>query len=349
MLLSRWLNPTPPATQPATRWRPALEALEERTVLTTSSIVSNFNGTAIAGGNYLWFSSVFKASGVGSAPVTIHVTDQDITFATKNGTQFDVAVPDADITLSPSTTAATATTTFDAASGHWVTNLPSSFSGNGFLSGVSFQAPAGGLPGGINPVTWKANFTTDTAGVSLNWQWAAAVYKGTGFSGDVSALGVKPLDVATSASANSDHAGTPEAFRQNVLGGARGGGGSNFTGSYSATGHVTPDVASISLSGHVYDSGVNGLPGMTVTLTDSLGNLVAQTTTLWDGSYKFTGVAAGTYNVTAGSGFGVFSVGTVNNMTDGTPNGAEIDAIGLNPGDQGINYDFIAPFSGPGS
>jgi hypothetical protein len=35
---------------------------------------------------------------------------------------------------------------------------------------------------------------------------------------------------------NSDHAGTPENFRASVTGGASGGGGSNFNGSYTATG-----------------------------------------------------------------------------------------------------------------
>jgi hypothetical protein len=39
---------------------------------------------------------------------------------------------------------------------------------------------------------------------------------------------------------NSDHAGTPENFKPFVIGGARGGGGSNYTGLYSGTGKVTP-------------------------------------------------------------------------------------------------------------
>src|SRR5439155_361606 len=39
---------------------------------------------------------------------------------------------------------------------------------------------------------------------------------------------------------NSDHAGTPEAFKPYVIGGARGGGGSNYTGSLSGTVAVAP-------------------------------------------------------------------------------------------------------------
>jgi SdrD B-like domain len=356
-LLSGLLKPARLSTPLAPRTLPTLEALEERTVLSTSSIVSNFNGNSIAGGNYLWFSSVFKPSGVGSSPVTIDVTDQHVTFATKDGASYDVAVPDSVITLSPTTTAAAATTTFDAGSNRWVTNLPSRFSGNGFLGGASFQVPSGGLPGGINPVTWTANFTTDTAGVSLNWQWAAAVYKGTGFSSDPSALGVKPLDGATAAYANSDHAGTPEAFRDYVLGGARGGGGSNFTGSYSATGHVTPEVANARVSGFVYaDTDLNGsfnptggdfgLEGVTVTLTDGQGHTRTATTDK-NGFYQFTGLGAGTYTLIEGDepaalGFSheLASVGTVGGNTDGQPAVAQISQVQLNTGDQGVNYNF---------
>jgi hypothetical protein len=47
---------------------------------------------------------------------------------------------------------------------------------------------------------------------------------------------VKPIDGdKQNPCANSDHAGTPERFLEFVIGGAMGGGGSNFTGSYSGT------------------------------------------------------------------------------------------------------------------
>jgi hypothetical protein len=75
--------------------------------------------------------------------------------------------------------------------------------------------------------------------VRVNWQWAAAVYSAFGATND--ALGVKPTDDnKASLYANSDHAGTPESFKQYVTGGARGGGGTNATGSYSATASVVP-------------------------------------------------------------------------------------------------------------
>jgi hypothetical protein len=57
------------------------------------------------------------------------------------------------------------------------------------------------------------------------------------FSPDYNSLGVKPVDDPTaSIYLNGDNAGTPENFKQYVTGGARGGGGNNYTGSWSAVG-----------------------------------------------------------------------------------------------------------------
>lgn len=202
----------------------------------TSSITSNFNGTAIATGNSIWFSSVLKASSLGSGPVTIRFVNQTITF-TANSTNYTLTVPNATITYSPATTVST--TTYDATTNTWVTNVPlSGLSGNQFLSGlIDFLTV--GLPGSIHNVQWSGQFLSDTPGVSVNWQWAAAAY--TSFSSNPSALGVKPVDDNhTSQYQNSDHAGTPENYKTQVTAGATGGGASNYTGSLSATASVTP-------------------------------------------------------------------------------------------------------------
>jgi hypothetical protein len=198
-----------------------------------SSISSNFNGTAISAGNFIWFNSVMKVSGLGSGPTTINIDNATIQFSA-GGTNYNLSVPPAAVTFSR--TATSATTSFDGT--RWVTVVPSGIGGNTFLAGLSFPVPVN-LPGGITPVTWSGSFTTDTPGVSVNWQWAAAVYKC--FSTSYASLGVKPVD-SNSASIykNSDHAGTPENFPSCLIGGARGGGGSNFTGSYSGTASKEP-------------------------------------------------------------------------------------------------------------
>jgi hypothetical protein len=203
-------------------------------------ITSNFNGTPIAGGDYIWFNSVIKVGGLGSDPVTIGFAGPPIVFAA-NGAGVMVPVLPAQITFTPGL--ALATTDFVA--GQWVTNVPSSgLAGNVFLSAAAFLVPLTGLPGGIKDVTWQAMFCSSAPGVSVQWQWAAAVYRFAGFLDQgYEGLGVKPVDDnKASLYKNSDHAGTPEHFKGYVVGGARGGGGSNFTGSYSGTANCSSAV-----------------------------------------------------------------------------------------------------------
>jgi hypothetical protein len=326
--------------------QPALEALEDRwlpsSVNGTSVITGNFNGTPIQAGNTLWFTSAFKVNGLHSSPVTLHFTNDSISF-TANGTSYSWNAPNAQVTFSP--TAKTAATTFDAATNTWETTLPLQFSGNAFLSGLAVPLTSP-LPGGIHNVTWQGQFSSDTAGISVNWQWAAAVY--TSFSTDYNALNVKPVDDNhVSAYQNSDHAGTPEAFLPYVVGGATGGGGSNFTGSLSATAQVTPTTLA-SLSGYVTTPGGGRLSGVVVTLTTT--NAQGQTVTVYattdsTGFYQFTALQAGTYTlgVTPPSGYqnGTDQVGTVNGVSNGSPLGnGTIGNLSLTPGSIGLNYDF---------
>lgn len=152
-----------------------------------------------------------------------------------NSVSYDLPVANAKVVVDPNAT--TATTTFNTGTSTWETTVPPSLSGNVFLSGLPFQLPAG-FPGGINPVTWSGQFSANDSAATLQWQWAAAVY--TSFSSNNNALGVKPVDDnSASIYHNSDHAGTPESFKSSVTGGARGGGGSNYTGSYSGTASAT--------------------------------------------------------------------------------------------------------------
>ena len=216
---------------------------------TISSISVNFNGTALPGGDYLWFSSVFKPSitlgTVATGPVTLYEKHGKITF-TANSHTYTITVPDATITFDHSNSLATVVY---GANG-WTESLPTSnlLSGNEFLDGVAFQIPNGGLPGGIKGVTWSASFSTNDPTFSVNWQFAAAVY-GNNCVANYAASGVKPVDsTSMSIYKNSDHAGTPETcahpigkLANVVVGGATGGGASNYTGSYSGTVKFTPN------------------------------------------------------------------------------------------------------------
>ena len=111
-----------------------------------SSITSNFNGTPIAAGDFIWFNSVLKVQGLGSDPVTIGFTGSiSVHRRMAHRTWFPCRLPSS--TFSPSVIVAT--TVF--CNGQWVTTVPlSGLSGNVFLDGVAVQAPTpGGFPGGI--------------------------------------------------------------------------------------------------------------------------------------------------------------------------------------------------------
>ncbi len=207
------------------------------------SIRSNFNGTPIPAGDYIWFNSVLTVRGLDpQAQTAINFVPMPITFSAQ-GSPFVIPVPAATIQFIPNLPLATT----DFVGGAWSTSVPTSgLAGNVFLDGVAFLVPAAGLPGGIKDVTWPGMFFSCTPGLTIQWQWAAAVYRNAGLlDAGYEGLDVKPVDDnKASAYKNSDHAGTPENFRDFVIGGARGGGGSNFTGSYSGTASCVPTIGS---------------------------------------------------------------------------------------------------------
>jgi hypothetical protein len=200
----------------------------------STSTSNNFNGFPVNAGNYIWFTSVLKVNGLGSTPVTVTFTNQTITSPNFG----PLSVPDATVIFDPAINFATTTFGPGNVSTTMVPSNPT-LAGNTFFSGLSFQVPAN-LPGSIRPVTWSGVISVDTPGVKVNWQWAAAVY--TSFDAvDYNNLMVKPVDDnKKNPYLNADHAGTPENFKSFVIGGATGGGASNYTGSLSATRTVGP-------------------------------------------------------------------------------------------------------------
>jgi beta-propeller repeat-containing protein len=201
----------------------------------STSIAQNFNGTPIPGNSYIWFNANFQvSSGQPVNGTTVQLAGGSVSF-TANNTNYTAAVPNSLTTFSSSATCASVS--FDTANQQWNVTVPLSGSDEIFLSGLAFPVPASGLPGGIKNVIWPGTMATSTPGLDFQWKCGAAVY--SSFSTDYNSLGVKPTHQNACAYNNGDHAGTPENFKS-VIGGATGGGGSNFTGSWSGTVTVAP-------------------------------------------------------------------------------------------------------------
>jgi hypothetical protein len=223
------------------------------------STVTNSGGTAIhydsnladiQTGNYIWFTAVVNnLKGLGSAPVNLYLNNSTISF-TAGGVPYTVQVANSVVNLN--TNAASAMTSYDLANRRWITSIPiGGVTGNTFVTGVGFQVPAD-FPTGIQDVTFSVSFTTDTPGVTFQWQWGAAVYNSSftttyANGGNSNLLGVNPED----GSANlhgTDAAGTPEAFKNSVVFGGTGGGLTNYTGYLSTGAGVVPSLAPLSVS-----------------------------------------------------------------------------------------------------
>lgn len=348
--------------------RLGLDVLEDRSTPTVSAITADFNGTSIAAGNTVWFNSAARVAGLGAGTATVKITDATVSF-TANGTAYTVDVPDTTVTFTSLATRATTQFTSDG----WVVTTPPAFNGNVFVGGAGLRAPspgglvggllgglglAGGFPGGIQNVTWRANFTADTPGLTVTWQWGAAVY--TNFSTSPGSLGVKAVDDwRVDHYGNGDRAGTPENYKLALTGGARGNGFGNYTGTYTTAATVeaeAPNSAPASLSGAIYQEtdGVDGfsasdmaLAGVEVILTgtDDRGNAVSLTTfTDASGCYTFVGLRPGTYSISKvtpnGYNDGAPHVGTVNGVEEGSAGVDSIMDVTLAAGDVGVGYNF---------
>ncbi len=203
------------------------------------AIQSIFNNTPVTAGSYVWFStSMALTSSVPSTGLTAHFSGQWIDVQLKSGTTLQLPAPNAEVVYSP--TATTPTTTFTG--GQWVTTVPTSYAGSVFLSGLAYQVPSGVSLQGAK-VTWLGAFSGTTNSFKLDWQWGAAFYSSFGTLSLSSAsalyngLGVEPTSPSgISAHSTGDLAGTPENYKTNLVAGATGEGGSDYTGDRSQTG-----------------------------------------------------------------------------------------------------------------
>jgi hypothetical protein len=204
-----------------------------------AAIASNFNGTPIEGGNYIWFNANLSAASIPRTGATVYFSNSTIQFTADQ--PYNLSVPNAQITFDP--TVNCATTSFDPSTNTFSSTVPVSGSDEIFLTGLAFPVPDSfaNVNGKITgPVVWQGTLGANATNLSVSWKWGAAVY--TTFTSDYNALEILPTHGNSCAFGGGDHAGTPEglapsgiSYKRFVIGGARGGGGSNWTGSWSGT------------------------------------------------------------------------------------------------------------------
>lgn len=191
------------------------------------SIESQFNSQMPRGSSCIWFNAHVSAKPGQEA--TIYCKNASVKIVGRSGQKYTYPVPDGTIVFSASATSAT--TTFDGT--QWTTTVPTAGDDEIFMAGLSVPMLSDFARAGS--VTWQCDFTSDVAGLNLNWQWSASAY-GTDLS-QYGSLGVKASHnnaCSTGAGFNSsDHAGTPGTVKGFLAPGCRGGGGSNYTGSWS--------------------------------------------------------------------------------------------------------------------
>jgi len=177
--------------------------------------------------NVVWINAhIGKPSGIPTNEVTT-VQFTGVSFVL-NGQTYPL--PDGFLIFDPSAPA-TPTTIFDASylpNGRWVTTLnPNNLFDEIFFDGQAVPVDANITGGGSATLSYTTKSTDNS--LAFSWQWSAAAY--TYWPGNNEAE-ILPYH-------QSLHAGTPlnPAVQQSLIQGPRGGGGSNYTGSWSGTGN----------------------------------------------------------------------------------------------------------------
>jgi len=205
----------------------------------------NENGYSVAN-QIVWFNSHLTKLG-GTIPTSdfqIFVQNGQITFGSST-----LTVPNAVITFTSQVSCAS--TSYDPTSNTWLTTLPLSAASQAdeiFAAGLAYPLP-GNYTQNVSNVNWSATVSTTVPGLQVSWQYGASNWLSSNNGSSFPMLNGAPdyngmeVDIAHNAplcNANyntGDHAGTPEfSGRGNCLtGGGTGGGGSNWTGSWSST------------------------------------------------------------------------------------------------------------------
>ena len=208
------------------------------TVPSTREIISstswNHFNVPVGTAPVVWVHAQFKPTGVPTdTGSTIQFTG---VWFVLNGMSYPM--PNGTVIFDPtaSWTSATTFTPSPGTPGRWTTTInPNNISDENFFVGAAI--PVNNYPNLTSSGQATIQFTaqTDDTALSFSWQWSAAVY--TYWPSDWNVALIQPYH--GNGPTGSQHADTPDntQVQKSLIQGPRGGGGSNFTGSWSATGH----------------------------------------------------------------------------------------------------------------
>ena len=186
----------------------------------------SWNGFTAPAGSVVWINAHLDAKNV----PTNTTTTVDFTGVTLVVNTTSYALPNGQVIFNPATTTPTTIVNPD---GSWTTTVNPSFNNDIFFVGQAIPVDSNLENGGHGNTGSTLSFSTNSSDSTLQfqWQWGAAVY--TSWPGNAAA-NIEPVHA-------QQQAGAPlnTAVQKDLIQGPRGGGGSNFTGSWSGTGQGT--------------------------------------------------------------------------------------------------------------
>jgi hypothetical protein len=187
----------------------------------------SWNGFIAPPGSVVWINA--HISNPGNVP-TNTVTSVDFTGVSLVVNATTYALPNGQIVFNPATSTPTTVVNPD---GSWTTTVNPTYNGDIFFVGQAIPVDSNLENGGNGNTGSTLSFTTNASDSALQfqWQWGAAVY--TSWPGNAGA-DIEPVHAAQQAGAPLN-----PAVQAALIQGPRGGGGSNFTGSWSGTGQGT--------------------------------------------------------------------------------------------------------------